>query len=282
MSGLGFSDITRGTTRFRRFPLFGMWSALLSMASWQLPVLLLGALFSPAIAGLYLLGFRILQMPMKIAGNAMNKVFLQQGSEAHREGRLAKLVEQLFTQIMRATLVPLAVLAVVAPELYKLVFGPDWTEAGLYTQILTPWALLWFLTGPFTGLFAILEQQPMQLRWNLLNFAARLAAILVGAWLGNAILTIALMSIAGVLTYGLKLLLTFRLVHLNLRIALVAGLPYLGIALASVTFLLVLDVLELDPVPYVATSIVIVLAYLIVTYYRDAHRMINHISPDSA
>ena len=219
---------------------------------------------------------------MKIAGNAMNKVFLQQGSEAHREGRLAKLVEQLFTQIMRATLVPLAVLAVVAPELYKLVFGPDWTEAGLYTQILTPWALLWFLTGPFTGLFAILEQQPMQLRWNLLNFAARLATILVGAWLGNAILTIALMSIAGVLTYGLKLLLTFRLVHLNLRIALVAGLPYLGIALASVTFLLALDGLELDPVPYLAISIVIVLAYLIVTYYRDAHRMINRISPDSA
>lgn len=268
LTSLDRRAVVHGIVRYRRFPLFGLWSALLSMASWQLPVLLLGVFFSPAIAGLYLLGFRVLQVPMKLVGNAMNKVFLQQGSRANRDGNLARLVEGLFVEIVKATLVPLAIVAMVAPDLYALVFGAEWREAGRYTQILAPWAILWFLTGPFTGLFSILDKQPLQLYWNILNFGLRLAAIVTGAATGDALLTIALLSIAGVITYSIKLLLTFRLVQLRPRQALAASLRYLVIALVAVVMLVVIHLIVESQVLLLSLALGIIAAYLALTYWQ--------------
>ena len=74
--------------QFRKFPLIDAWSNLMNVISWQLPALMLSGFFSPVIAGLYTLGFQMIQMPMSFIGGSISQVFLQRGAIAKHDGAL--------------------------------------------------------------------------------------------------------------------------------------------------------------------------------------------------
>ena len=71
--------------RYRKFSLIDTWSNLMNEVSWQLPVLMLSVFFSPVIAGLYSLGFQMIQMPMSFIGNSIRQVFLQRSAVAKKQ-----------------------------------------------------------------------------------------------------------------------------------------------------------------------------------------------------
>src|SRR5690606_38929587 len=59
---LQFSQIGRILTvgnRYRQFPIYSSWAALLGTAGSQLPPIMFAALFSPSAAGLYALAHRV-------------------------------------------------------------------------------------------------------------------------------------------------------------------------------------------------------------------------------
>lgn len=205
--------------RYKKFPLYGSWSILLGVAAWQLPVLLLGVFFSSAVVGFYALGFRILQIPMNLLGSSLGQVFFQRATEAKKRGQLPQLVNNLFDKIVVVGLFPMLMLAFIGRDLYIVVFGENWAQAGIYTQILSLWAFFWFLSGPFTSLFAVLERQELQLKWNIFNFAIRLLSILIGGYFQSAILAIALYAISGALIYAYKVFITLKIADASVKLA---------------------------------------------------------------
>jgi O-antigen/teichoic acid export membrane protein len=202
------SGMLAGARRYRRFPLFDTWSALMNAVSWQLPALLLSRFFSAAVVGHYALGFRTLQLPMSLVGTAIGQVFFQRAAAAKRERRLSGLVEKAFGQLAKLGLFPLLMLSLVGRELFVLVFGPDWAEAGVFAQLLAPWIFCWFISSPLSTLISVLEKQRFGLFMNIGILATRLLSLGVGGWLGDPRLGLALFSLTGVLLYGF---LSFRL-----------------------------------------------------------------------
>lgn len=194
--------IAAGARQHRRFPIFGTWAALLNTVSWQLPVLLFGVFFSPAVAGFYALGFRILQMPMSLIGGAIGRVFHQRAAEANLRGELAPLVQNLLKMLAIAGLAPMIALAIAGEDLFAVVFGGNWSEAGVYAQILSPWAFVWFISSPLSTLFGVLSKQAQGLVVQIAIFASRLVSIGVGTWYGDVRLALALFSITGIVVYG--------------------------------------------------------------------------------
>jgi O-antigen/teichoic acid export membrane protein len=226
-----WSAVWAAAKRYRKFPYFSTWDGLFNTAGVQLPPLLFAALFSPSAAGLYALAHRVLAIPMSIIGDAVGKVFFANAAEAHREGVLGALVINVHKKLAVLAMPPALILIVAGPQLFALVFGAQWQQAGEFSRWLAPWLYLVFITSPLTPLFAIMEKQRQGLFFQALLLVLRIAAILAGAWYGNLVLTVALFSLVSVLCWvGFLVWMAFNtgntissIVHPTVKILIISG-----------------------------------------------------------
>lgn len=263
LSSLSGKAVWAALKRYKKFPLYGGWSILLGNGAWLLPTILMGFFFSPVFVGLYALGFRVLQIPTGLIGSSIGQVFLQASSDAKKDGSLPEMLENVFEKLVALSMVPFLVLAVIGQDLYALVFGEVWKEAGLYTQILAPWAFLWFLSSPLTGLFSIMEKQDLQLKWNVANFLIRISSIVVGAYLDSAVSAVIALGVTGVFVYGYKLVLSFRIAGSSLKSAARILKKYLLFSIAPVAITQAFVISDVDTILKVVVAVLCVLVSLL-------------------
>ena len=207
-----FSRIRWAARRYRQFPLYSTWSALANAAGTRLPLMLFASFFSPTVAGLYMLGYRVLHMPMELLGNSIGKVFHASAAEARRDNRLGDVTLQVFNVLVRIGIGPMVLLAVVAPELFSFVFGPDWCEAGVYVRWMVPWLTMVFITSPLSTIVSVIEKQALGLAFQLSLLILSSFAVIAGAFWGEPLTAIALYAMSGFLVKGVFLI---WLMHYN-------------------------------------------------------------------
>lgn len=195
------AGIIAAAKRYHRFPLFSTWSGLFSTAGSQLPALMFAALFGPVATGLYGLAQRVLGTPMAVIGSAIGSVFLADAAEAHREKRLAPLVASVFERLVHIAMPPALLLLIAGPELFTLVFGLEWREAGHFAQWMAPWLCIVFVTSPLSTLFEVMELQKKELLFHSVLLATRAGTILIGALFDSLHLSIALFSLGSALCW---------------------------------------------------------------------------------
>lgn len=235
-------SIVASAKRFRKFPIYSTWSTLLNNLSWQLPTLLLSYFFSAQVVGYYALSASLLGLPMNLVGNSIGQVFFQAAATADRSSELRAIVGRTFRHLVRLAMFPLFVLGLVGRDLFGLVFGRQWAEAGVYTQMLCIWIFFWFISSPLSTLLSVFEKQEFELTMNVALIGTRSAALAIGGYLGSARLSIALFSITGVLIYGFAACVFLRLVKYPIVDAATVLLKYFGIFLPVAAVLLGLEV----------------------------------------
>jgi lipopolysaccharide exporter len=202
LSSINVGQMVAGIKRHRKFPLFTTWAALLNAISWQLPAFLLAIYFSPAIVGFYALGHKVLSLPMLVIGQAIGQVFFQRSAEAHIKGALHQVVEMVFQRLVAFGLFPFLLITFIGQDLFGLVFGEEWAEAGMYAQILGVWIFVWFISSPMSTLFSVLEKQQFDLKLNSLIFFTRLLSLTLGGISGSVYIALLLFAGSGIVTYG--------------------------------------------------------------------------------
>jgi lipopolysaccharide exporter len=188
--------------KYHRFPKYGTAAAILNSLSWELPAFFLSGFFSTAVVGQYALGQRLIRIPMSFIGLNVSRVFSQRAAGARHEGDLAPLVEKTFQLLVKLGMFPFLMLSLFGKELFGLVFGARWEEAGVYTEILSLWAFFWFASTPLTSVLDILDEQAFDLRMNVLILASRFLSLSLGCYLGSPRMALAIFSASGVLVYG--------------------------------------------------------------------------------
>jgi O-antigen/teichoic acid export membrane protein len=189
--------------RYRKFPLVDSWSSFINNLAWQLPSLVLLYFFSEAVVGYYSLSNRLILLPMTLLGSSIAQVFYQKTTELRSNPEnLSRSVELVFRRLAAIGLFPALVLAITGPELFKIIFGANWMEAGRYAQILSPWMFMLFISSPLTILFATLERQELALIVNAVILVTRFTALAIGGLTDNIFVTLILWSGTGVLVYG--------------------------------------------------------------------------------
>jgi len=192
-----------GLKRHKKFPIYNTFSAFMNTASQQLPALLLAFYFSPKVVGFYALGRTVLSMPMNLVGGAVSRVFFQKASEAHnRTGNLSNVVWEVFSRLVSISSFPILLLTLIGKDLFIVVFGARWAEAGVYMQILGIWIFFQFIASPISTLFAVLEKQQYGLIFNSVLFVSQSAALVIGGMTGDVKFTLFLLSITGIACYG--------------------------------------------------------------------------------
>lgn len=197
-----WKGMLQGMKKHRKFPLLDTWSALFNAISWQLPVFLLSSYFSASVAGFYSLGFHLLQLPMSFIGSAISQVFYQRAAEAKSKGTLHILVEDILELLVKIGIFPVITVTVVGSEIFGVFFGEVWTEAGVYAQILSLWAFLWFISSPLSTLWLILEKQEFGFKITFLNLITRYVSLMIGSFLGRARISLLLFAVSGIFIYG--------------------------------------------------------------------------------
>jgi lipopolysaccharide exporter len=202
-----------GIQRYYKFPLYDAWGGVLNTASWQLPTFFLSAFFSQTIVGYYALSFRLLKLPTSLIGTAIGQVFFQRAAVAYTEGRLASVVESNLRRLVLLGMFPILLLTILGQDVFIIVLGPTWSEAGVYAQILSIWMFVWFISHPLSTLFRVLERQEFLLLINAAIFFTRLVTLGIGGILQDARLALILFSASGFILYG----------YLNLSVATASG-----------------------------------------------------------
>lgn len=200
------TDLRAQANRYRKFPIYNTWSALTNTLSWHVPAFLLAAFFTPTVVGWYGMGERLLRTPMSILGRAVGQVFLQRGAIAHREATLAELFLETVRALARLGIMPIIVLTLTGRDIFTCVLGAQWSEAGLYIQILGPWAFIWFVTSPVSTVLTITEHQEKALQFNVLILVTRIASFVIGGLRQDPLLALALFTSTGIMAYGWVLL----------------------------------------------------------------------------
>lgn len=262
-ASITWREMWAGMKRYRKFPLYNSLSILINAASWQFPVIFFGVFFSPAVVGFYSLGFGILHMPLSMIIGAIGQVLLQRASAERKTGKLTLLVENICQQQITLLSVPIFILAIVGEDIFSLFFGLRWAEAGVYTQILAPWMLVWVIASPLSMIYIALEQQKKEPIAQGLIFSTRLLSIIIGGYFDSPRLAMILFSATGIFSYGYIIKVIFNLCHVSMYDFLKKNMKIIFIAICYIIPLLLAKLTDLSQIVLLLISLITVTVYFL-------------------
>jgi len=198
--------------KHRQFPYFLTFSSTISSLSQAMPIIILSMFFGPTVAGLWALSRRMMGLPTTLIGEEIRKVFYPYAAELPRIEDLRDLTTSVFTYLVQVALPVFFIIGLVAPELFSLVFGERWRDAGTYAQWLSPAMFMAFIIVPLTRLPLILGRQMGELIFQIVFLVARGSVLIVGGVAFDVSVTIALFAsisvlcLVGFMTWSMNLI----------------------------------------------------------------------------
>lgn len=151
---------------------------------------------APAI-GLYSVPKNLCLQIIGAINPVVTRVGLPVMARAHDD---AALMKTIYLQTMRMTAsacFPIfAALAIFAPEMVRLLFGPQWDAAIPLLQIFAWWALMRSTVNPVGGLVMAVGRVDLAFKWNLIWLAICVPAVLAGSQFGVQGLAVTLAGIS--------------------------------------------------------------------------------------
>lgn len=205
------SDQLKLAKRYKNFPKFILIANTMNTASRHLPSIFFNMFFTQIAAGFYLIVNLAIGVPITIVSIAIGDVFRQQASVAYAErGECLNEYKKIFKKLLMISLLPFGLFAIIAPDLFEIIFGKNWRIAGEYAQILTPMFLLKFISNPLSNMFLVAEKQKLELLLQTILLVATVLCFFVGLMFNDIILTICLISAVNTLMYGIMALMSFK------------------------------------------------------------------------
>ena len=186
--------------RYKDFPKYQAPHAMLNTFSSYLPVYMFTPIFGLAVVGFYSLSTRIVLTPMMILAGASAKVYNQKVTQLYNEqGDAYGFTIHLLKLLLKKIILPFLIIIIFAPDIFAFVFGEEWREAGVYTQILAPWLGMVFFTAAIAFIPSLLNMQKKALLLEIIYTTFRVIAIVVGLWYESIYVALICYSIVGFL-----------------------------------------------------------------------------------
>jgi len=158
-------EVTRQEMRalareYIEFPRVNAPHALAGAVQDMLTVTVLLALAGNATVGHYGLMMRVLKLPAALVGQAVAQVAYRDLASARQRGEpLAPKLRKLLVLLSALALLPSLVVLLGGPQLFALVFGKAWLEAGQYAQALAPFMFFHFIASPLGMVPLVIQRQ---------------------------------------------------------------------------------------------------------------------------
>lgn len=183
-----------------RFPKFDVPAALIDFLGVQLPNLVLAALFSPTVAGIYFLADRVLTAPMSIVSQAVSQALLAGARASLARGTLLRQTVRMGLGLAAMVALPALVIVMAGEPLFAMVFDDSWRQAGVYAAWLVPGFCVQFIYSSISTALTATRGQKV----NLVIHASLLALKVLALWIGyntgsplNAIIGLSVVNFVG-------------------------------------------------------------------------------------
>ncbi|MEJ2730353.1 MAG: oligosaccharide flippase family protein [Deltaproteobacteria bacterium] len=266
-----FREILNLFKRYRRFPQYEIWSGILVDLSLKLPVFTIAYFFSPKQLGYFVFVQTIVRVPFNLIGESISKVFFQKAASLKdNTEELSKCVENVFNFLTSFFMLPALVINIIGNDIFYLIFGSNWKEAGIYAQILIFSILVEFVTAPLGSLFSVLEKQKEALRFNTFMMSIRFTALVIGGLTGNILSTITIFVIADILARTTKFIYIFKQSSFKIDRAIGIFIRTLGLALPFVLCLILLKfVAKFNGLANICFAVVLITVNYLVLMHKN-------------
>ena len=180
----------------------------IGMFNMRLPELMISAFFGPSILGSYNLAERVMAAPSQLISQAVADVYRQRGAMLHRDnGNLSDLLRKTLISTALLALVPYGLAFFWVENVFELVLGSAWKEAGYYSSILLVGVFFSFVVTPIGSTAYITGSTRFIFWWNFSRMLLKIALIPVILLFGADIVTLlwALVAIR-ILMYVIELI----------------------------------------------------------------------------
>lgn len=197
---VSWRDIGHAVRVHRAFVLITTPSTLVNALGQWVPVFLLTLWWGPIAGGLYVIGQRVIGVPIGLLGDSAGQVYIAELAAHARSDRGA--MRGLFARTA-GTLARLAggaalALVLLAPLAFQVAFGAEWVEAGVMVRWQSVALAIQIVAIPMAHTLIVLRFQTRQLAWDI----TRLLATSAGFYLAQrfALTAVDAVAIHGVVT----------------------------------------------------------------------------------
>lgn len=173
---------------YHEYPQFQVWGSLFRTLSGNLPVVLLSIYYSSASAGVYAMSLAIARRPLETFLNSYRAVFLQRGAlfQDHPAQFLAYFRKHTL-MVCLTGLLPFTALGFFAPDIFPVLLGAKWTQAGEFVQIIAVWLYSLLISMPAVAAFAVLRRQQVWFKLSVLNALLQIGSLVWAHYRGDDI-----------------------------------------------------------------------------------------------
>lgn len=200
---------------YSEFPTYSLPSSVINILAQSLTVPILTQLYGVTAGGYFVLAQRTLALPLSLISRSVADAFHSQvASYANLEPTKVKsFFLQTAKNLALIGFIPTLVIAILSPQLFSLVFGRNWSQAGLLVSIMTPWALAGVIVSPLSRIVFVLGRQ----KWKLIYDIFALTSLIIVLYIGfifklSLIISVALLSMINVIAYGLYFLILLTII----------------------------------------------------------------------
>ncbi len=195
---VGIRDLATTARDWRRFPALVMTPAFLTNVSVAAIAPLVSALYGVTFAGLFSFATRILAVPSALIGQAVALVFFPKAASMERAGTSMRDPIERAAMGLTVISVPVFGLTLLAgPEIFALVFGERWREAGVIAAVLSPWLALNFISSPLSSFATVKDKLGRLFATSVVETTSRIAAMCLGVVTGSSMSAVVAYSIVG-------------------------------------------------------------------------------------
>lgn len=167
--------------RYRQFPLILLPSQLVDSLTFFIQTASLALLFGPTGLGQYFLMRRTLDLPVAFAFRSLGDVFYARLAEDARVApeRIRPFFTRSFLLLAAAGTIGGLPLMIFGSQIFALVFGEPWRQAGLLAAIMTPAAIMNLAVAPVARIFALTSLPHLRFVFSGVYLVGTVAVILI-------------------------------------------------------------------------------------------------------
>lgn len=202
---INFKRMKEVLVEYRAFPFKSGPGIFFNIIKEQAPIFLLAFYFDEAIVGFYALIIRLFGVPLTLVAGSIGQVYFQKINElVSDKAAVLKLFLKTSSRLIAAAIIPVIAIFIWGEEIFALVFGDEWQEAGRILVIFTIYYAIRFIVSSQSSLLIVFKRLTAELVFNFTALVFQLTALIIGGLNNDYYLSLYLMAISGsVLYFGL-------------------------------------------------------------------------------
>lgn len=169
--------------QYKSSPKYLLPTALLDVATLQLPILLITTSFGPESAGQFGMAMRVLAVPAAVLGSAVGLVFLQKvAAIIHDDIAMVRVIYFKVSFVLFIVgILPAMLLAFWGESLFVYLLGQSWGASGQIAEILIISSFIYFVFSPTSAVLQVLGEQQVLLAFGVIQLIYRVGAAFFAA-----------------------------------------------------------------------------------------------------